>query len=91
MDRNSLRKLLGWVKGLKEGFRIDCEIIGRTILCSRWEERTRMAANRDSYGVGLVERLTELAPGCEESAEGNHRIVTYVRLATLHHLVALPT
>ncbi|KAF8906421.1 hypothetical protein CPB85DRAFT_1436926 [Mucidula mucida] len=77
MDRNSLRKLLGWVKGLKEGFRIDCEIIGRTILCSRWEERTRMAANRDSYGVGLVERLTELAPGCEESAEGNHRIVTY--------------
>ncbi|KAF9012778.1 hypothetical protein BDZ89DRAFT_1077357 [Hymenopellis radicata] len=77
MDRNSLRKLLGWIKGVKEGFRIDCEIIGHTILCSRWEERTRMAANRESYGVGLVERLTELAPGCEGSAEGNHRIVTY--------------
>lgn len=41
-DRNNLRKLAGWAAGdAINGFRIDVELVGKTLLLSRWEPITR--------------------------------------------------
>ncbi|KAK0199528.1 hypothetical protein DFS33DRAFT_1268355 [Desarmillaria ectypa] len=77
IDRNGLRKLMGWVTERKQSFRIDLQLAGeKTVLCNRWEAKTRMKTF-GGYGYAFEKAVTRAAPGCETSASGHHRIVTY--------------
>ncbi|SJL11908.1 uncharacterized protein ARMOST_15322 [Armillaria ostoyae] len=77
IDRNGLRKLMGWVGERKQSFRIDLQLAGeKTVLCNRWEAKTKMKTF-GSYGYSFEEAITCAAPGCETGVGGHHRIVTY--------------
>ncbi|KAK0199533.1 hypothetical protein DFS33DRAFT_1400594 [Desarmillaria ectypa] len=76
-DRNGLRKLLEWVSGKKQSFRIDLQLAGsKTVLCNRWEPQSRLKVF-GGYGYNFEDAVTRAAPGCERSSAGHHRIVTY--------------
>ncbi|SJL11902.1 uncharacterized protein ARMOST_15316 [Armillaria ostoyae] len=76
-DRNGLRKLLDWVGGTKQSFRIDLQLAGtKTVLCNRWEPKARLKVF-GGYGYNFEDTMTHAAPGCERSSAGHHRIVTY--------------
>lgn len=78
IDRNGLRKLMGWVGERKQSFRIDLQLAGeKTVLCNRWEAKTKMKTF-GSYGYSFEEAITRAAPGCETGVGGHHRIITYV-------------
>ncbi|KAK0448469.1 uncharacterized protein EV420DRAFT_1711802 [Desarmillaria tabescens] len=77
IDRNGLRKLMGWVTERKQKFRIDLQLAGeKTVLCNRWEAKTRMKTF-GGYGYAFENAVTRPAPGCETDAGGHHRIITY--------------
>ncbi|KAK0448474.1 uncharacterized protein EV420DRAFT_1275698 [Desarmillaria tabescens] len=76
-DRNGLRKLLEWVSGKKQSFRIDLQLAGKkTVLCNRWEPQSRLKVF-DGYGYNFEDAVTSAAPGCERSSGGHHRVITY--------------
>lgn len=85
VTRNSLRKLLRWIRSRGESggvaeFRIDVDVVGRTMLLTRREPRNT-EQHRVSHGVGLsFERASTDLP-CEDYARhmGHHRVVQYVR------------
>lgn len=80
-DRNGLRKLMRWVGGGSDrDFRIDLQLAGeKTVLCNRWEKRTRERFTGRTFGFSFEKASTEVAPGCRDST-GHHRIITYVGL-----------
>jgi hypothetical protein len=80
-DRNGLRKLLRWIGGSDiRDFRIDLQLAGeKTVLCNRWEKRTRERFTGRTFGFSFEKASTQAAPGCRDSA-GHHRIITYVGL-----------
>ncbi|GJJ10487.1 hypothetical protein Clacol_004713 [Clathrus columnatus] len=83
-DRNGIRKLYRWVNqaswginpiGQAQIFRIDVELVGRTILLQRWEaESTQLGG--PGYEKNFQKRATSQSPGCENGT-GHHRIVTF--------------
>lgn len=78
IDRNGLRKLMGWIGDRKQSFRIDLQLAGeKTVLCNRWEAKTKMR-KFGGYGHSFEEAITYVAPGCEAGTSGHHRIITYV-------------
>ncbi|EJD39287.1 hypothetical protein AURDEDRAFT_116214 [Auricularia subglabra TFB-10046 SS5] len=81
-DRNSLRKLLRWIRGresdstVKE-FRIDVQMNGRTMLFTRRESKTKELSNR-AYGIGFERACTSAPPGQAVPRQtGHHRVVKY--------------
>ncbi|KAK0506822.1 hypothetical protein EDD18DRAFT_1343282 [Armillaria luteobubalina] len=77
IDRNGLRKLMGWIGDRKQSFRIDLQLAGeKTVLCNRWEAKTKMR-KFGGYGHSFEEAITYVAPGCEAGTSGHHRIITY--------------
>lgn len=78
-DRNNLRKLMRWVDGTTKDFRIDMQLAGkRTVLLTRFAERTREIFSGRTFGLSFERESTVVAPGCKNST-GHHRIITYVR------------
>ncbi|KNZ78252.1 hypothetical protein J132_01231 [Termitomyces sp. J132] len=75
-DRNNFRKLLRWISGSANDFRIDVQLAGKTILLNRWENRYKEQMSGRTYGFNFEEASTRPAPGCENST-GHHRIVRY--------------
>lgn len=80
-DRNNLRKLLAWVQGGEEFFRIDVQLAGSwTMLLQRWEERPLEISDGYGFGDSFELAATTPAPGCEDATlAGHHRIISYVR------------
>lgn len=83
-DRNSLRKLLRWVRGREmdptvKDFRFDVELIGTTMLFTRHETKTVEFANR-GYGLGFEKAVTTQSRvgGLKCASTGHNRIVRYV-------------
>lgn len=78
-DRNNLRKLLSWVEGSNDDFRIDVQLGGtRTLLLQRWEPKTT-EDGRQGYGATFERTVTRPAPGCERGTlSGHHRVIKYV-------------
>ncbi|KAI0783481.1 hypothetical protein C8Q75DRAFT_810811 [Abortiporus biennis] len=77
-DRNSLRKLLRWVSGENQEFRIDIQLAGiKTVLFTRFEQRVlATSAGGTGYGYNFEKESTTEVPGCEETT-GYHRVVKY--------------
>ncbi|KAG6864833.1 hypothetical protein C0991_006893, partial [Blastosporella zonata] len=75
-DRNNLRKLLRWINGQANDFRIDIQLAGRTVLLNRWENRYQEHMSGRTFGFNFEKASTKSAPGCEAST-GHHRIVRY--------------
>ncbi|KAG6909281.1 hypothetical protein DXG01_001225 [Tephrocybe rancida] len=75
-DRNNLRKLLRWINGTGDNFRIDIQLAGKTILFNRWEDRYQEQMSGRTFGFNFETASTRSAPGCESST-GHHRIVRY--------------
>ncbi|KAG6815064.1 hypothetical protein H0H93_011081, partial [Arthromyces matolae] len=75
-DRNNLRKLLKWINGTANDFRIDVQLAGKTVLFTRWENRYREQMSGKTFGFNFEKASTSPAPGCRKSA-GHHRIITY--------------
>ena len=84
-DRNNLRKLLRWLKGVPDGeelkdFRIDMQLAGKkTVLLNRWEKRTRETMPGNTFGFGFEKAATNAVNGCAGST-GHHRIIKYVSI-----------
>lgn len=79
-DRNVLRRLFRWAsKGSAyRNFRSNLQLVGRkTVLMSRWEERTGEMYSGYTFGINFGKASTTPAPGCKDST-GHDRIVTYV-------------
>ena len=70
-----------WIGGRDvRDFRIDLQLGGKkTVLCSRWEKRTRETFDGRTFGFSFEKASTEVAPGCKDSG-AHHRIVSYVGL-----------
>lgn len=83
-DRNNLRKLLRWIGGPVNDFRIDVQLAGKTIMLNRWENRYQEQMSGKTYGFNFELASTKAAPGCEKST-GHHRIVQYVSSVVLGH------
>ena len=79
-DRNNLRKLLAWIQGSDESFRIDLQLAGPwTVLFHRWETRASDESDRRGFGDSFERASTKPHPGCERATlAGHHRIITYV-------------
>ncbi|KAI0255088.1 hypothetical protein BJV78DRAFT_1120388 [Lactifluus subvellereus] len=80
-DRNALRKLLRWLNPSAGrevcDFRVDVDLIGtKTILLSRWENRTYEPPTGRIFGSAFEDAMTCPAPGCP-SCFGHHRAITY--------------
>lgn len=96
-DRNNLMKLSGFfLRKLSNSrtFRIDIELVGRTVVMQRWEERSVVWV-KTGYGDSFERESTSPGPGCENSTLAGHtRIVSYVGdqcLASLNHVSPLDT
>ncbi|TFY74199.1 hypothetical protein EWM64_g9814 [Hericium alpestre] len=80
-DRNSLRKIMGWIDHGSEAkdFRINFELAGeRTVLLNRWEPNARdLAGNGKTFGLGFERETTKAAPECEDGPV-HHRVIKYV-------------
>ncbi|KIY63066.1 hypothetical protein CYLTODRAFT_150232 [Cylindrobasidium torrendii FP15055 ss-10] len=76
-ERNSLRKLLGWVQGRKKAFKIDLELVGETVLLYRWSEKTRVTIPNNDFGAAFEEAVTRPADGSPIPTHGHYRIVEY--------------
>lgn len=83
-DRNNLRKLLAWVEGSDNDFRIDLQLGGSwTLLLQRWEPITVEGAG-PGYGDNFERAMTRPAPGCERGTlTGHHRVIKYVSIFIL--------
>ena len=79
-DRNNLRKLLRWVNGtIHRDFRINLQLVGRTVLMERTEPSAVEAnSERLGYGRNFEQVTTKQYVGCEKSIS-HHRMITYVR------------
>ena len=79
-DRGRLRKLLSWVTGRSDRWRIDTQLAGaNTVLLTGRPQVTRGTNDQDAcYGFSFKEASTYPAPGLGDEP-GHHRIVTYVR------------
>lgn len=81
-DRNSLRKLLRWIRGREsdatvKDFRIDVQMSGRTMLFTRRETKTKELSNR-AYGIGFERACTSAPPGqAIQRQTGHHRVIKY--------------
>lgn len=78
-DRNSLRKLLDWTEGrVKNPWRIEVDILGHTMILTRWEANPTNILSGDSTGFGhefekcFTDQLEDL-----KKSTGHHRIVKY--------------
>ena len=77
-DRNNLRKIMWVISGIHiEDFRIDIELVGDTLLFTRWEKVTK------EYVVGFrgfgheFEKWCTTYPEALEKSTGHHRVVQY--------------
>lgn len=79
-DRSRLRKLLAWVTGFSESWRIDTQLAGAsTVLLSGCAPITKETSGRsNSYGFNFEEASSYSVSGFKNES-GHHRIVTYVR------------
>ena len=79
-DRGRLRKLLTWVVGLSDEWRIDTQLAGaNTVLLSGHAPVTIETSGRStSYGFNYEDASTYPVPGLENEPS-HHRIITYVR------------
>ena len=92
-DRNSLRKLLRWLKPspgkeVRE-FRIEIQLVGtKTLVMGRWEGGMYEPPTR-TYGYGFECATTRAAPGCPPSGQhrGHHRAITYVRRHSISYFL----
>ncbi|KAG6834218.1 hypothetical protein H0H93_011090, partial [Arthromyces matolae] len=75
-DRNNLRKLLHWISGTADDFRIDVQLAGKTVLFNRWEKRYKEQMSGKTFGLNFEKASTSSAPGCRKSL-GHHRVITY--------------
>ncbi|KAF9452954.1 hypothetical protein P691DRAFT_802805 [Macrolepiota fuliginosa MF-IS2] len=76
-DRNSLRKLLRWVRRTGRDWRIDTELVGnKTIFLNRWEQKTVDHLHGNMYGFGFENAVTKTVPG-GDGVPGHARIATY--------------
>ena len=78
-NRNSLRKLLNFASGrVSESFRIDVDMVHRTMFLTRRERvrRTKSGARNAGYGHNFERAFTEMEKGLEESS-GHHRVIRY--------------
>lgn len=79
-DRKNLRRLLGWIGGKRDEFKIDMQLAGhKTVLFNPWSRHNcpRIRANPKSFGHSFEKASTVPADGCELTT-GHHRIITYV-------------
>ena len=78
-NRNSLRHLLGFVRGkAKSSFRIDLNIVHNTLVMTRREKSTRefIGKNQKSgFGHTFEHAFTESDPNMRSS--GHHRVIRY--------------
>lgn len=79
-NRNSLRKLLNFASGrVSESFRIDVNMVHRTMFLTRRERSTtdKIRGSRNAgYGHNFERAFTEMEKGLEESS-GHHRVIRY--------------
>ena len=77
-DRNSLRKLLRYIENvdIKDNFRIDVDLVGKTCLFTRQEENTTYDRH-NGYGHEYLKAATRVPSGCEKMLD-HRRIITYV-------------
>lgn len=78
-DRNGLRKLLDWTEGrVKNPWRIEVDIVGETMIFTRWEANPTNMLTGTSTGFGheFEKRFTEQLEDLKKST-GHHRIVKY--------------
>ena len=82
-DRNGLRKLYHWARGIGNGrssdFRIDVQLAGNTCLFTRREPKnvSRSGLGNIDYGFSYEKAATTVtrdSKGCH----GHHRIISYV-------------
>ena len=80
VDRGRLRRLLAWVLGSSDQWRMDTQLAGsNTVLLSGQAPVTKERSGRSSsYGFNYEEASTRPVPGLENGT-GHHRIVAYVR------------
>ena len=78
-DRGRLRKLLAWVLGSSDEWRIDTQLAGtNTVLLSGRAPVTKEHSGRsNSHGFNYETASTRPAPGLEDEPS-HHRIVAYV-------------
>lgn len=86
-DRNSIRKLYRWVVQSAWGnnitseiFRIDVELVGKTILLQRWEVQSTQRSG-PGYEKNFQKCMTSATEGTS-TATGHHRIVAFVSFLT---------
>ena len=77
-DRNNIRKLLRWITHTAEkDFRIDLQLVGKTVIFSRWEDKAVRASHEHfGYGHSFEAAYTEAPAG--PKILGHHRIIEYV-------------
>lgn len=90
-DRNNLQKLMKWigkrVSPELDDFRIDIQVIGKTVLFIRYELRNTERGRRGkTFRKNFDECLSQYPPGFECSTS-NHRIIRYVRRHFLHRYI----
>jgi hypothetical protein len=87
-DRNSLRKLLRWVRGTGRDWRVDIELVGnKTIFLNRWEQQTIDRLHGTTYGFGFEKAATRPVLGAT-GLSSHMRIASYVSYFTNHSLHA---
>ena len=81
-DRNGLRKLLRYIDNAntEDNFRIDVDLVGKTVVFTRQEENTEVVRQNTGYGNEYLKATTREPPGCEKMLD-HHRIITYVSRA----------
>ncbi|KAI9566109.1 hypothetical protein HD554DRAFT_2026126 [Boletus coccyginus] len=77
-DRNGLRKLLRYIDNAntEDNFRIDVDLVGKTVVFTRQEENTEVVRQNTGYGNEYLKATTREPPGCEKMLD-HHRIITY--------------
>ncbi|KAF8313260.1 hypothetical protein DL93DRAFT_2167965 [Clavulina sp. PMI_390] len=74
-NRNNLRKLLEWIQGSKDEFRINIQRAGNgTVLFTRWEDQVSMRAAA-GYGFEFKKDMTD--PSDRRPPDHHHRTIAY--------------
>ncbi|KAG9311433.1 hypothetical protein JVU11DRAFT_8546 [Chiua virens] len=79
-DRNGLRKLLRHVDNVPrtDDFRIDIDLVGKTCLFTRREEKASVVGQNMGYGHEYLRAATKEPQSCEKMLD-HKRVITYAR------------
>jgi len=78
-DRNNLRKIVWAISGERiEDFRIDIQLVGKTLLFQRWETNTsEYIVEFRGYGHSFEKMCTTYSGDGMKASTGHHRVVKY--------------